>query len=119
MKSYRELIVWKKSIDLVVEIYKLTELFPRKEQYGLTSQIRRSAVSIPSNIAEGFYRGHQREYVRFLRIAYASGGELETQLVLAEALHFLVHEKYQALENSLSEIMKMLNKLIYVLTVRE
>ncbi len=116
MTSYRDLDVWKKSINLVVLIYKQTELFPKNELYGLTSQIRRAAVSIPSNIAEGYYRSHRKEYAQFIRIAFASGGELETQLTLAEKLDFISSENHKAIELLLSDVMKMLNKLIMSLT---
>ncbi|GAJ04402.1 unnamed protein product, partial [marine sediment metagenome] len=75
-------------MELVVEIYKLTDKFPRSELYGLTSQKRRAAVSIPSNIAEGYVRKHRQEYIQFLRIAFGSGGELETQVIIAKRLKF-------------------------------
>jgi len=84
MNSYRDLIVWQKSIELVIEIYHLTDLFPKSEIYGLTSQMRRCAVSIPSNIAEGYSRKHRQEYIHFIRIALSSGAELETQIVIAK-----------------------------------
>lgn len=83
VKSYKDLIVWQKSTDLCVLVYKITSVFPKSEVYGLTSQIRRACVTIPSNIAEGQMRGHKPEYIQFLRIAYGSGGELETQLLVA------------------------------------
>jgi four helix bundle protein len=116
MNSYQELIVWQKSIDLVAEIYKLTESFPNNEMYGLTSQMRRAAVSIPANIAEGFCRKHKQEYAQFVRIAFGSGGELETHLVIAKRLGFVDVEKYEKIEPLLLEVMKMLNKLIQSLT---
>jgi four helix bundle protein len=112
MESYRELIAWQKSIDLVVAIYKITATFPKTEQYGLTNQMRRAAISIPSNIAEGYYRGHLNEYVRFVKIAFASGGELETQSLVAERLKFLSAEENREIEFLLSQVMKLLNKLI-------
>lgn len=87
MKTYKDLIVWQKSIELVKEIYLLTEDFPKEEIYGLTSQIRRCAVSIPSNIAEGKMRTTNKEFSHFLSIAYGSGAELETQLILAKLLN--------------------------------
>jgi four helix bundle protein len=115
MQIYRDLNAWKKAVFLVLEIYKSTEGFPKHEQYGLTNQIRRAAVSIPSNIAEGYLRKHKQDYIRFVRIAFASGGELETQLYLAKQLGFLSEEKYKQVDQALSEVMKMLNKLLQAL----
>ncbi len=86
--SYRDLIVWQKSMDLIVAIYKLTEYLPKSEIYGLTSQMRRAAVSIPSNIAEGRRRGTRKDYRQFVVVAYASGAELETQVEIAKRLPF-------------------------------
>ena len=88
MKTYQELIVWQKAVDLCVLIYKITDTFPKSELYGLTNQIRRSSVSIPSNIAEGSMRGH-KEFIQFLKVSYGSGGELETQLIIALKVDFL------------------------------
>lgn len=115
MSSYKDLIVWQKSILLCKEIYKVTENFPKSELYGLISQIRRSSVAIPSNIAEGQKRGHKTEYIQFLRIAYGSGAELETQLIIALNINFLKVKDFDLLNNLLQEIMKMLNKLLNVL----
>ena len=112
MKSYKELIVWQKSIQLCEDIYIATELFPKSEIYGLTLQIRKSAVSIPSNIAEGQRRGHKAEYIQFLRIAFGSGAELETQLLISLKVGYLANEKFESLHSLLEEIMKMLNSLI-------
>ena len=86
--SYRDLIVWQKSVELVVAIYKLTEKFPSVEVYGLTSQMRRAVISIPSNIAEGRKRGTRKDFRPFLVVAYSSGAELETQLEIAKKLPF-------------------------------
>ncbi len=83
LQSYKELIVWQKAYKLVLEIYKITRDFPKSETYGLTQQIRRAAISIPSNIAEGYSREHKTEYHRFLSIAYSSLSELETQYLLS------------------------------------
>jgi len=112
MKSYKELIVWQKSIQLCEDIYIATEVFPKNEMYGLTSQIRRSAVSIPSNVSEGQRRGHKAEYVQFLRIAFGSGAELETQLLIALRVGYIQKEQFEKLNSLLEEIMKMLNVLI-------
>lgn len=99
-------------MDLVVSIYKLTELFPKSEIYGLTSQIRRSAVSIPSNIAEGNTRGTKKDYRHFLLIAFGSGAELETQIEIAKRLDFDKDLKFKEVDNLLNEVMKMLNIMI-------
>lgn len=112
MKTYHDLIVWQKSIELVIEIYKLTDEFPKEEIYGLTSQIKRAVVSMPSNIAEGKMRGGNIEFKRFLFIAFASGAELETQLIIAKKLPKTTKLDYNKVDSLLEEIMKMLNKLI-------
>ena len=108
MHSYKDLIVWQKAMDLVVSIYQLTEHFPKTEIYGLTSQMRRAAVSIPSNIAEGRRRGSRKDYRQFIIIAYASGAELETQIEIAKRLAYRDVQKTEAI---LEEVMKMLNRL--------
>lgn len=114
--TYKDLIVWQKSFELVIEIYKITEEFPREEIYGLTSQIRRSAVSIPSNIAEGKLRGSDKEFRQFLLIAFGSGGELETQLSIAKRLLKTNKLDYTRIDPLLAEVMKMLNKMIGVIS---
>lgn len=116
INSYKQLVVWQKSIELVIEIYHLTKLFPKEELYGLISQMRRAAVSIPSNIAEGFARKHRQEYLQFIRIAFGSGAELETQIIIAQRLQFASKEKFLRAEQLLTEIMKMLNKFSAALT---
>ncbi len=116
MKSYKELIVWQKAISLCVRVYQVTDSFPKSEIYGLTSQIRRSAVSIPSNIAEGHSRG-KKEFIQFLRIAFGSGAELETQLLIALKIKYLTEKQYEDLMFLLEEVMKMLNGLISSLLV--
>jgi four helix bundle protein len=116
--SYKDLVVWQKAMDLVVLVYEITEAFPKSEMYGLTSQIRRSAVSIPSNIAEGKRRGSKDEYRRFLQISYASGAELETQLEIVKRISFGKHLDIENIDLMLSDIMKMLNKLIMVVKER-
>ncbi len=115
MKSYKDLTVWQKSVDLSVITYRITEDFPRSELYGLTSQIRRCSVSIPSNIAEGQRRGHKAEYVQFLRMAFGSGAELETQILIALKIGYLDEKKFNQINELLQEVMKMLNRLISVL----
>lgn len=110
LQSYKELIVWQISVELVKEIYKLTANFPKSEVYGLSSQMQRSAVSIPSNIAEGYSRKNLKEYIHFLRIAYGSATELETQIIITKDLYKnMGHTKAASL---LEETLKMLNKII-------
>ena len=108
MKNFKNLKVWQKGIELVVNIYKETEIFPKEEIYGLTSQIKRSAVSIPSNIAEGSGRGSDRDFNRFLDVALGSSFELETQLIIANKLDFLSNESFQQLNVQLDEEQKMI-----------
>jgi four helix bundle protein len=112
VNSYKDLIVWQKSVDLCEEVYRQTEKFPKSEAYGLTSQIRRCVVSIPSNIAEGQRRGHKLEYIHFLRIAFGSGAELETQLIISQKVGFIDEKNLTRIDTLLSEIMKMLNVMI-------
>jgi four helix bundle protein len=111
ISNYRSLLVWQKAMALAAEIYRLTAAYPRVETYGLVSQMRRCAVSVPSNIAEGSKRGTRKDYRHFLYIAYGSGAELETQLALAKTLGMgaeLSQEKAVAL---LDEVMRMLNTM--------
>lgn len=110
--SYKDLIVWQRSVELVVAVYELTENYPKSELFGPTSQMRRAAVSIPSNIAEGRRRGSKAEFLRFLSIAYASGAELETQIEIAKKLPKIKDLNHAKSEELLSETMKMLNKLL-------
>jgi four helix bundle protein len=116
MQSYKELIVWQKSVALVTKIYRATEAFPSTECFGLTSQMRRAAVSIPANIAEGYARKHRAEYLQLLRIAFGSGAELETHLIIAANLGFLKKTDIIETNELLGEVMRMLNKLISTLT---
>ncbi|KKR53420.1 MAG: S23 ribosomal protein family protein [Parcubacteria group bacterium GW2011_GWA1_40_21] len=111
IKSHKDLTVWQKAMDLVVAIYELTEKFPKTEIYGLVSQMRRAAISIPSNIAEGKLRGTRKNYRHFILIAMGSGGELETQTEVAKRLPFGNNLDYQKTDRLLEEIMKMLNSL--------
>ncbi len=115
--SYRELIVWQKAIVLATLVYEITKIFPQSELYGLTSQIRRAAFSIPSNIAEGFCRGGRPEFRHFSHIAFGSGAELETELLIARNIKILQEKDYQDIIVKLEEIMKMLNKMISNLTI--
>jgi len=106
------LIVWQKAINLVVLVYKLTNSFPQAEVYGITAQLRRAAISIPSNIAEGSKRGTKKDFSHFLNITIGSGAELETQIEIAKKLKFGNQEDYKDVDYILSEIMKMLTTMI-------
>lgn len=117
MKTHKDLIVWQKSIDFVTDVYKLTSHFPREEIYGLTSQLRRAAVSVPSNISEGAARKTDKEYARFLVIARASAAEIETQLLIADNLGYLKTGANQINEDLLT-ILKMLTALINKISER-
>jgi len=110
-KSFKDLIVWQKSYKLVLEIYKVTKIFPQTEIYGLAHQMRKASVSIPSNIAEGYGRGHQTEYKQFLSIAYGSLQELETQYLLAIDLKYL--NKTEPIEILLKEVGAMLYRMLH------
>ena len=110
-KNYTDLIVWQKAMGFVEEVYKASARFPREELYGLTAQMRRAAVSIPSNIAEGQGRRSRREFRRFLRIAHGSLREVETQILLAERLHYLNANARIELMRITSEIGRLLNGL--------
>lgn len=112
MESYRDLFVWKKGKQLTIAIYHLTEKFPSNELYGISGQMRRAALSIPSNIAEGRRRGTRNDFRHFLRIAYGSGAELETQIEIAKDLGFGQVNAYTEIEEMLDEIMRMLNRMI-------
>lgn len=107
MHNFKELKIWQNSKDLVIDIYKRTENFPKEEIFSLTNQIRRSAISIPSNIAEGCGRNSDKDLIRFLDIANGSSFELETQLIIAHELDFLDKENFEYLDEKLSEIQKM------------
>ena len=112
VRTHKDLDVWKTAIDFVTTIYGNTALFPKEEIYGLTSQIRRAAVSIPSNIAAGASRKSKTEFKQFLYIALASGAELETQIIIANNLKYLKEDKYEKMLEELNTIAKMLQGLI-------
>jgi four helix bundle protein len=112
MAGYRELKVWQLGVDLALEIYRLTADFPKTEQYGLTSQLRRASVSIPSNIAEGHARKTRREMQRFANIAKGSLAELETQLIIAGELKFLTYDALRKLLRMAEEESRMLSGLL-------
>ena len=110
--SYKDLIVWQKSVELVLAIYKLTEKFPKSELFGLTAQMRRASISIPSNIAEGKMRGTRKDYRHFLLNSFGSGAELETQIIIVKQLPFGQNFDFTRIDSLLNEVMKMLNVLI-------
>ena len=114
--SHKDLIVWQKSMDLVVAVYKLTDAFPKSELYGITSQMRRSSVSVPSNIAEGRKRGGAKEYRQFLIIAISSAVELETQIELSKRLGFAKIDECKTVDSLLNEVLKMLTQMIKTLS---
>jgi four helix bundle protein len=112
MRDYKKLTVWQKSYDFGIHLYTVTRNFPKEETYGLSSQLRRAAISIPSNIAEGSRRSAEKDFPSFLHIAYGSGAELEVQLLFAKDLGYITAEVSKTLLLELSEIMRMLNALI-------
>ena len=107
MAGYRDLLVWQKGMDLVVEIYRLVRFLPKEETYGLSDQMRRAAVSIPSNIAEGQSRGTSKEFIRFLSLAQGSRAELDTQLEICLRLNYLTKEQTTQAETLSAEVRKM------------
>lgn len=117
MSSFKDLKVWEKAINLTIEIYKITEDFPKEEIYGITSQMRRSAVSIPSNIAEGRNRGTRKDFCNFLRIALGSCAELSTQIEISKKLPKTSNFDYNNAESILTEIMKMLYTIVKKLSI--
>ena len=112
MNSHKDLVVWQKSIEFVTKVYETTNNFPKEELFGLTSQLRRAAISIPSNIAEGFARKHNKELIQFLYVSLGSSVEIETQLLIAKNINYINDEIYISLTNHLSEISKMIIGLI-------
>ena len=119
VKTYNDLIVWQKAMQLVTDIYLITKKLPKEEIYGLTSQIRRSCISIPSNIAEGFGRNSTNDYIRFLQITNGSLYELQTQLRICTNLKYFSNETYNKIYEQSREIERMLSSLIRKLTVNK
>jgi four helix bundle protein len=119
IKSFMDLKIWQKGIYLVEQVYAVSRNFPKEEMYGLKSQLRRSAVSIPSNIAEGFARLHNREYRNFLYISLGSCAELTTQIIIASRLKYVEKTKADALLNEIEEISKMTMSLIKKLNTND
>ena len=111
IKSYRDLIVWQKAMDLVEDVYKKTKGFPREEGYGLTSQLRRAVVSVPSNIAEGQGRTSTKEFLHHLSIGYGSLCEVETQILIAHRLGYLEKRELESLDEMTSEVGRLINGL--------
>jgi four helix bundle protein len=112
MRDFRQLKVWAKAHQLALDVYKATSKFPKGELYGLTSQIRRASISIPSNIAEGCGRNSDPDFARFLQIAMGSASETEYQLLLSKDLEFMSKEHYETLHNEVEEVKRMLASLL-------
>lgn len=112
INSFKQLKIWQKGIEVVKDVYSAIELFPREELYGLSSQMKRAAISIPSNISEGFRRFHNKEYRQFLYITLGSIAELETQVIIAQELKFIKQEKADYIAEKLDHIGKMISALI-------
>ena len=108
MRPHEKLDVWKLSIEMVVNIYEITKMFPSDERFGLTSQIRRAAVSVPANISEGAARQHDREFLQFLSIAQGSASELETELLIAYRLHYIEGTDFERVHNEINTIARMI-----------
>ena len=111
-QSYKQLIAWRKAMELVTEVYRVTRIFPREEMYGLTSQLRRAAVSVPCNIAEGQARYSRREFYRFLTVARGSLAEIETQVRIAESIEYMTSPMAAMLLSRIAELGRILNGLI-------
>lgn len=111
-RNYRDLLAWQKAMDLVESVYHVTQAFPREEVYGLTSQLRRAAISIASNIAEGQGRRSSRDFLRFLSIAYGSLREVETQILIAERLRYINASQRTTVIDQSSEVGRLVNGLM-------
>ncbi len=112
MESYKRLRVWQMGMDVVVETYKVTASFPKDERFGLVSQMRRAAASIPANVAEGYRRGHRAEWLQFARIAYGSVAELETHIEIARRTELAADGEFVKLLGFVDQISRMLNRLV-------
>jgi four helix bundle protein len=112
IRTYRDLDIWKKGIELVKEIYRLTEKFPKQEMYCLVPQMRRSAISVPSNVAEGFRRYHNKEYRQFLYVSLGSCAELETQVTIAKELKYIKKDEEDILLERSDHICRMISNLL-------
>jgi four helix bundle protein len=114
-EGFKSLKVWKKAYDFALEIYRVTRVFPQAELYGLTNQMRRAALSIPANIAEGYERQHRKEYIQFLMIAHGSLGEIETFLLFAKDLGYIDEKAHGTLDSQRQEVRRLLRGLINAL----
>ena len=112
METHKELRVWQQSIEMVTSIYLMTKAFPKEELFGLVSQMRRAAVSVPSNIAEGYARGSDKEKLHFLRISSGSMSEIETQLMISSNLGYISQDLFNELSEQITSVWKQLNALI-------
>jgi four helix bundle protein len=112
MHNYKNFIAWQKAVQLSIHIYKITNTFPDYEKFGLTNQLRRAGVSVPSNIAEGSKRGTKKDFKHFLFMANGSGAEIETQLLIAKELNYLSDENYTKLLQEVDETMRIITSLI-------
>ena len=112
IKNFRDLKIWQKGIDIVEDVYKITRAFPKEEIYGLTSQMRRCAVSIPSNIAEGFKRYHSKEYKQFLYVTLGSSAELETQLVISQKIRYINERQAEGILEKINHLSRMITVLM-------
>ena len=112
ISNYKDLEIWKQGIEIVDHIYVITQNYPKTEQYGLCSQMQRSAVSIPSNIAEGFSRYHTKEYIKYLYIALGSCAELETQVIISNRRKFIIEATFDKLQRMINQESKMIMGLI-------
>ncbi len=118
MKDFRKLVVWEKAHLMALEVYRITKRFPKDELYGITSQMRRAAVSIPTNIAEGCGRGTDKDFGRFLQMAVGSASELEYLFLLSKDLDLIEREVYEEMESRIVEIKKMISSLIKSVSYR-
>lgn len=112
MHNFKRLTIWQRSMDLVTQIYLLTMKYPREEIYGLTSQTRRAATSIPLNISEGAAKSSNKDFARFLEMAIGSSNELETALIVAKNIQFITEDMLKPFENEIIELRKMITKFI-------
>lgn len=112
IKNFKDLKIWQEAVELVEEIYKITKEFPKREFFGIVNQVRRSAISVPSNIAEGFMRYHNKEFKQFLFIALASSAEVETQLIISGKLNYIKEPKLNKLLEKIDKLNRMVMTLI-------
>jgi len=118
IKTYRDLEVWQKARRLVKEIYVISRTFPREEQFGLTAQIRRAVISIPSNIAEGHSRQSTKDYISFISVAIGSLAEVDTQIILAQDLEYLTQKECASVDQQIQSLQQMLHKLRHSLKAK-